>query len=421
MKLKKITIKNFRCYKEQQDLDFDLDGKITLIFGLSGHGKSTLLQFIKWMFYDIYPGRKESRVSNSERHTNNPSDPLYNEVLFAELDTGKKFSVFGQIEFDHAGVSYQLTKETFFEKSIVTAFELNKDLRLNYKQDNGSWVEYTGKIDEKIYEIVPKALSKYFFFSGEENVIEEANSELKTAIYNLFGLTKYQNALNHLGNKQTAGTVIHKYEKERANNKPKDIKESANKYLEELGKFNDAYKNAKKYYDFYDKNVGKFDALINEYTENLGSLKKGPDYKRRLKEINELIEVYDKEINDNKNKIGNAIYSSVPYLILVNQIKITRDILAESAKNEKTFKDLTKSTLLDIIHQKECICGRCIDNDAAKHIQSIIDSMPPHSYNYTFNQFVRDIESHESIVDKSFQDIENILVDISEKKSVLMI
>ena len=416
MKLKKLIIHNFRCYKDRQELEFDLDGKITLIYGLSGHGKSTLLQFLKWMFYDIYPGKKESKFSNVEKHSNSPADPLYNKVFFEECESGKKFSVFGSIEFEHAGVSYQLIKETFFEKSFISSFELNKDLKLNYQHDNGSWVKYPGDINEKILEIVPKALSKYFFFSGEENVIEEANSELKSAIYNLFGLSKYENALRHLGNRQISGSVVHKYEKEKLNNKPKDATESASKYLDDLTKYTSTYNNAKKYLDFYEKKSKEVGLKIEEYLGELAVLKKGNDYKNRLKDINDIIDMLEKDIQTEKGKIGNSLYLSTPYLILTNQIKLTRDILAKSAKEEKTYKDLTRSTLLDIIHQKECVCGRCIDEKATKHIQSIIDSMPPHSYNYTYNQFVKDVENHEKEAEDSFDNITNILIEISSKK-----
>lgn len=411
MKLKKLTIKNFRCYKDLQEIEFDQDGKITLIYGLSGHGKSTLLHFIKWMFYDIYPGKKNYTLSSSSN-----TDPLYNIVFFEELESGKKFSVFGSIEFEHNGISYELIKETFFEKSLFIASETNKDIRLNYMQENGSWVEYTGNVYEKINEIVPKALSKYFFFSGEENVIEEANNELKDAIYNLFGLTKYQNALNHLGNKQTAYTVINKYEKEKTNNKPKDIKETASKYLEELTKFDTALGTWTRNYNTYCSRIKIIDEEISDLTSSLAILKNGPDYQRRLNEINSLIKYNEKIIASKKNEIGNKLYATIPYLILNEQIKFTRSVLADSAKNEKTFKDLSKTTLLDILEQKECVCGRCVDSNVIKHIQMIIDSMPPHSYNYTFNQFVKDVELQTVASGDTYDEINNLLIEISTAK-----
>jgi DNA repair exonuclease SbcCD ATPase subunit len=54
----RITIQNFRIYKEQVTFEFE-EGKITLLSGESGKGKSTILQAIYWCLYGsmqhIYP------------------------------------------------------------------------------------------------------------------------------------------------------------------------------------------------------------------------------------------------------------------------------------------------------------------------------------------------------------------------------
>ena len=52
MRISNILIKNFRCYYDENSLSFNNEGKITLIYGDSGYGKSSFLQFFKWMFYN---------------------------------------------------------------------------------------------------------------------------------------------------------------------------------------------------------------------------------------------------------------------------------------------------------------------------------------------------------------------------------
>ena len=54
MKIKKIEIKNFRQFKGQNIIDFNTDGKITVILGDNGTGKTTLMQFFNWVFYGNY-------------------------------------------------------------------------------------------------------------------------------------------------------------------------------------------------------------------------------------------------------------------------------------------------------------------------------------------------------------------------------
>ena len=52
MIINSIELKNFRCFYGKQTLSFRADGKITLIYGDSGYGKSSFLQFFRWMFYN---------------------------------------------------------------------------------------------------------------------------------------------------------------------------------------------------------------------------------------------------------------------------------------------------------------------------------------------------------------------------------
>lgn len=55
-KLKKATISGFLSITEET-IDFTELGKLTTIMGENGHGKTTLFNFIEWMFYGVTAGR----------------------------------------------------------------------------------------------------------------------------------------------------------------------------------------------------------------------------------------------------------------------------------------------------------------------------------------------------------------------------
>ena len=52
MIINNVKITNFRCYYGTNEISFNANGKITLIYGDSGYGKSSFLQFFRWMFYN---------------------------------------------------------------------------------------------------------------------------------------------------------------------------------------------------------------------------------------------------------------------------------------------------------------------------------------------------------------------------------
>lgn len=98
MIINEITIKNFRCYYGESTISFNSDGKITLIYGDSGYGKSSFLQFFRWMFYgDPDFGKSDDK-------------PLFNIAAYNECKFGDKVEVSGTINFIHQGVSYRLHK-----------------------------------------------------------------------------------------------------------------------------------------------------------------------------------------------------------------------------------------------------------------------------------------------------------------------
>ncbi len=407
MKLKSLTIENFRCYKEQQSITFNTDGKITLIYGGSGHGKSTLLQFINWMFYDAEPRSKETKKNK----------PIYNESYAVELPVGKKMYVRGTVDFSHLGVDYQLNRQYVYEKKLYDFIKIDSSFILNYKNKNGSWVEYTGKINDKINEIVPVALSKYFFFSGESNVIADAGNELKDSIYNLFGLTKYENALTHLGERANGLSLISNYTKKKNETKPDGAKAEASYYYQEMIKYKTISSEFDKKIIQLDKKIDNLDEMILQQSRMLATLPDTNQEKRKVAENENSIRLHEKNIKIRKGTIGNILYKSIPYLILYNSAKITRSILAESAKEEKTYADLKKTTLEDIIKQGICVCGHKIDLEAEKHINKILSSMPPNSFNYIYTEFDKNLEYYYNLSIKEYGNLENLLGDMVECKN----
>lgn len=381
-----IVIENFRCYFGKNPLTFNSDGKVTLIYGDSGYGKSSLLQFFRWMFY----GDPDFGENNDK--------PLFNLTAWENAIPGKPIRVSGEINFDHLGVKYSLSKVIEFDYSInpSNARVSNSEMSLQHLV-NDSWQRFSGDIPNKINTILPKGLSKYFLLDGEKARDIVLNSkELKSAIHQLFGLDAYANAISHIGNKLKKNSVLGYYQTEMTS-KMTQIRTMNNMTLPELQEAaQDLYDKVELQKTMRNKAIDEINqknARRDEILKVLGQANSKDNINQLIKMNENAIKQEEKNIAGYKKEIGDLFYDNYPYLFLSRITSKSSAILREkneifAAANKNVFENLKKELLKEILAKDNCVCGRDLDEKSREHINNIIAVMPPDSYAYQFGQFV---------------------------------
>lgn len=384
MKLKRITIENFRCYYGRSDIELNQSGKITLIYGDSGFGKSSLLQFFRWMFY----GETDFGKNNDK--------PLFNLSAFKEAGQNDT-RVYGCIDFEHLGVDYSL------EKEVVYSFAFNPSnarvkgaakYTLLFKE-NDEWKSFDGDILNKINGILPKELSKYFLLDGERSRDIVLNSkELKNAIYSLFGLDVYNESLRYIGRKSSKDSIVGQYYKKMMSSltstsggmSPGDMTDAMQMLYEEIESLKAQRKDAM-------ARIDDLNARSDEILKTLGAASTKDNLKRLIKANQTAIEQNEQKIKQIRKSIGDLFYRWYPYLFLAELSKNTSKTLRDKNKEfaqvqQNVFETLKKDLLKEILDKHLCVCGRELDEDSKLHIENIVATMPPDSYIYQFTQFV---------------------------------
>ena len=379
----KITI--FRCYYGTSSLTFNSDGKITLIYGDSGYGKSSFLQFFRWMFYgDYYFG------SNDDK-------PLFNIAAYNECKTGENVEVSGQIDFEHLGVSYRLNKTQLFSIAIrMNNSTLQKtDWKLQILGEDGGYHPFAGDLANKINSILPKELSKYFLLDGERSRDIVLNSgELKKAIYSLFGIDAYNEAITHIGSRNAKFSVLGHYAGLLAANTTQmvgnmsitDMQEATQELYETIEEMKAKRKEVM-------ATIEQKNARRDEIFKILGAVSSKGNIESLIKANQRTIKDNECKIITCQHNIGNLFYRSYPYLFLAEIASKSSTVLRkknlEYASNYRNvFENLKKDLLKEIIEKNMCVCGRELDDESRNRINGIIDIMPPGSYVYEFGQFV---------------------------------
>lgn len=391
MVINSIKITNFRCYYGNNSLSFNSNGKITLIYGDSGFGKSSLLQFFRWMFYnDVDFGKNDDK-------------PLFNTIAYHECKPGESIEVSGQIDFDHLGVSYRLNKSVNYSISFkMENSSIQKaDYRLQIKGDDDSYHPFAGNVANKINTILPKELSKYFLLDGERSrdIVLDSN-ELKKAIHSLFGLDVYNEALAHIGtNRNAKTTVLGYYASLMAANTVSNVGGMSIADLQDnIQELYETIEDMKAKRKEVITLIEQKEARRDEIFKTLGAVASKGNLEGLIKAKQQTLKENEKKIIVHQHDIGNVFYRHYPYLFLAQIASESSAVLrkkkSEYASNyQNVFENLKKDLLKEIIQKNKCVCGRELDEVSRKHINGIIDIMPPNSYVYEFGQFVSKAKS----------------------------
>lgn len=415
MIINSIKITNFRCYYGTNSLSFNSNGKITLIYGDSGYGKSSLLQFFKWMFY------------NDADFGKNDDKPLFNIPAYKEHSIGDTIEVSGQIDFEHLGISYRLNRTSEYQVAfkIENSALKTSDYKLLIKGDDDGYHPFSGNVANQINSILPKELSKYFLLDGERSRdIVLDSSELKKAIYSLFGLDVYTEALAHIGtNRNAKTTVLGHYALKMAQNAPQlvggisisELQEAVQNLNEEISDFELKRKDI----------VNQIEQKENRNKElfmSLGAVTSKSIIDELIKAKQQKITDNDKQITALQHNIGDLFYRTYPYLFLAKIASESSSVLrkknSEYASNYRNvFENLKKDLLKEILEKDMCVCGRELNAETRKRINGIIDIMPPGSYIYEFGQFVSKAKNRIREAQKNLIDYEQYTSQIGQLES----
>ncbi len=181
MKINKIYISAFGGLK---DLTIELNDGMNVIFGENENGKSTVMAFIKMMFYGS--GKKVQQISNSPRIKYTP---------FSGDTMG------GRIDFEYGSHNYRLERE--FKKSDST------DRIVLTDTDTGENLPATSDVGYEFFGIGANAFERCMFISGfgtitsDEGASGELNSKLSNLVVTGNEDVSYQSVVKRLDSAKT--------------------------------------------------------------------------------------------------------------------------------------------------------------------------------------------------------------------------
>lgn len=379
MKIKSIEYENFRNFRDHGQIRCSTDGKMTIVYGKNGDGKTTLHQLFQWVIYGTIKFNKTA------------TDRLYNLAMESEQPYGAEFNVMGRVDFEHDGINYSITRTVTYKKGISDSAVVKEDFSLQQQNENYDWLR-VDRPTEKIEKMLPSGLSEYFFFDGESMIADlrvksrDSAGKLRKALYSMFDLDVVESAIGHIGRTDLRSTVLGKLYLSKSSvasgteiSVLKTNIENAQKKIADLeSKKSQAEEESK-----------KLQERITAISEEIGSTKSKQEYEHQRAELKKQRDLFDSNAKKAQQQFGDVVLDAFPPILISRAVAKSKVKLQLMASSETLPNGITEPLISYLTRPDTnvCVCGRPLCSEEKEHVRSYLKLMPPHSYASMYQNF----------------------------------
>lgn len=381
MVIKSIEYENFRNFKDHGIVKCSTDGKVTIIYGKNGDGKTTLHQLFQWVFYGQVKFNKTT------------TDHLYNLAFEADQDYGTAFDVMGRIDFEHDREQYSLTRKFTYKKGLDDSEKIGEEVSLQKMDDDYNW-KRVDRPQETIEKLLPSGLSEYFFFDGESMIADlrvkgkDSASKLRKALYSMFDLDVIESALEHIGRTDLKTTVLGKLYLSKgtiaSGSQISAIKTNIENAQNVIAETEQKIANSKK-----EKEEKK--ELITKISEQIGSTKSKAEYESQRKMLKRQRDMFLNNATGDQSHFGDVIMDMFPQLLISKSVMDAKGKLNLKINSTSLPAGVNKRLITYLLKMSTttCICGHKLCDQEREHIKKYLSLLPPRSYSSMYHDFTR--------------------------------
>lgn len=396
MLLKSLKLINFRQFMGEQSIEFATSDvkNVTVIMGENGSGKTTLAQAFTWCLYG---------------DTDFEDKVVANRALERKLLPGQQLQVRVEINLIHNNTEYTIIREQIYKKDNTGKSKAsNATFNIAYKKDGQQEFVRALEVDSYMKQILPKELSRYFFFDGERigNMSKEIkkgkSQDFAQAVRGLLGLNAFIAALEHLRPTSKYG-VIGSY------NENYDSKSD-----KRIAQYTHDIQNAQDEIDKIDQRLIEINTemeLAQEKCDDINVKLSGMAETERLQnEKQRLAETLLRTKQARSSAMATILKkfntNPTPYFAKSLILK-SLEALSQANKLDKGIPDMHARTIEFLIKRGFCVCGTKVEfgKDAYNELNKALEYLPPHSIGMQINQFVTESESKTRSANDLFETI----------------
>ena len=381
MKISKIEYENFRNFRDHGEIRCSTDGRVTVIYGKNGDGKTTLHQLFQWVFYGQVHFNKTT------------TDRLYNLAYENDLPFGTTFDVMGRIDFEHAGIHYSCTRIYTYKKGLDDSEKIKEDFSLSKMDEDHNW-KRIDRPKDTIEMLLPSGLADYFFFDGESMIADlrlkgkDSAGKLRKALFSIFDLDILESAINHIGRTDLKTSVLGKLYLSKgtvsSGSQINTVKANIENAQTRIQRFEEEKQEA-------ERKKAENQALIASISEQIGSLKSKADYEATRKALKKQRDTFLRSAEMAQAEFGEAVVTTAPQLFISKAVEDAKAKIHLKIETTKFPSGINKKLINYLLsgNTEVCICGNPLCDEERKHIKELFNMLPPKNYSSLYHDFIR--------------------------------
>lgn len=413
MLLESIKLENFRQFRNEY-IEFaqGADGKnVTIIIGDNGTGKTTFAQAFFWCMY----GETEFSDKN-----------MLNKLVAAEMKPGQESKVQVILKLTHGNVSYTLMREQTYRKDYSNRIKGDNtvfDIAIKDASGNTSYVKKT-LCEGEVKSILPKELSRYFFFDGER--IEKMSKDISTgkkatdfaeAVKGLLGLNAMFSAIQHF-NPRIKNSVISSYESSYSvdsNTKIQEYTRTIERCKEEIARIDARLEEL-------ENQIEQAASRKAEKVEEIKQYAEGEELQKQKEKLLQRIETVKASRSTVIKEISRGFNANMSSFFSASLILRSLEFLSGKGFAGKDIPFMHAKTIEYLLKQKVCICGTHLDEGSVPYnkVKELIDFLPPQSISTTIGDFKKESKRRANSRQDLYGDVREKLAVISQQDEDLV-
>lgn len=321
---------------------------------------------------------------------------ILNKMVATEMTPGSEEKVRVTLALRHGEVDYTLIREQVYHKDYSNNVKGDNtvfDIAVKDASGNISYVKKS-QCEAEVKNILPKELSRYFFFDGER--IEKMSKDISTgrkatdfaeAVKGLLGLNAMISAIGHFNPRSSHG-VIGSYEKSfdsRSNNKIQEYSAKIDKCDTRLEEIDAALEELDAQKAAAETRKSEKIIELKQYSEGEKLQTEKEDLQKQIDDTTRMRATVYKTMCKDFNASMRPFFS----------LSLTKRALEVLSRHDYSGKDIPfvrDKTIEYLLEQKICLCGTHLDEGSVPYekVKSLLDVIPPKSLSTYVAEFKKE-------------------------------